>query len=486
MKPNLRFSLLDQNRMEAIHRASLELLHDPGMKIMEKGLLQSLEKAGAKVDYDVDQVRFPSELVNETISSIKKDLKDGKNFPVLNGVISSSAGGELAAKFGGACCVYHDLEKGEGREPTNEDVIRMIRLGEALPEVKYVGNPVIYTNNDDGTPILPHLRPIKTAALMAKFTSKPYSCEVWSPESLEFQIEMGCVVKGGWENYKREPIFITAKETISPLQLPPEDAKILMALAEKDLPCTVVPMPLSGGSSPVTAASNVVLANAEILGTWTALRSFAPTCRVAAGVISGVIDMSTGHALFAAPEPIIQDATLAELYSDFYGFDMGMGTGYIDVRYPGAQSLAEKTLKIIAAFMKGKTTYPVGIIEGGKTFCPEEALAELEVAKAIHRLFGGIEVGEETIALDVMREAGIGGNVLALAHTAMNFREALKTAPIFDRSPNAPVDMLKKANEKMKEILAAPIKPVLSEDKSEEIDRIVAKAESYFMECTTT
>ena len=474
--------MLSAGQMEQIQAASLAVLRDPGMRIMEDTLLRSLDKAGAKVDFDRQQVSFPPELVAETLASIRENLKNGADFPVLNGVVSSFTDGAIAAKFGGACCNYHDWESRCGREPTTSDAIAMLRLGEAIPEVRHVGNPVIYMREDDGTPIPPHLRPVKTAALAAKHTSKPYTCEVWSTEGLEFQIEIGCVVRGSWEAFRERPIFITAKETISPLQLPPEDARILMALAKRGLPATIIPMPLSGASSPVTPAANVAMANAEILGCFTALRCYGPAARVAGGVITGVMDMTGGGPLFAAPTAILQDRLLSQLFSDYHEMDLGIGTGYIDAACPGIAATEEKTRKMTASFQAGKTNYPVGILEGGKTFCPEQAVIDLELAGAIHKTFGGAEISDETLAVDVIREAGIGGNVLDHPHTLDHFRDVLHFRDIFGNTPRAQEDALERASRKWKDILSSAEPYALPADKAEEIDRIVEKAERFFQE----
>jgi hypothetical protein len=63
-------------------------------------------------------------------------------------------------------------------------------------------------------------------------------------------------------------------------------------------------------------------------------------------VISGIMDMAAGSACFAAPDAVLQDAGLAQLYDTRYGQDLAIGTGYIDAKYPGTQALAEKALKM--------------------------------------------------------------------------------------------------------------------------------------------
>jgi trimethylamine--corrinoid protein Co-methyltransferase len=471
---------LSTTDMERLHAGAMAILADPGLKIMEPTLLKCLEKAGATVDHDTQVVKFPEELIAETLAGIKADKAGGLTMPVLNGVIASRTDGTLQAKFGGACCSYYDWDARATREPNNTDVITMLRLGDAIPDVAHVGNPVIYMKTDDGDRIPPHLKPIKTAALVAKNTSRPYSCEVWSVEGLEFQIEIGCIVRGGWDEYLANPIFITAKETISPLQFPREDAEVLMALAKKGLPCTVVPMPISGASCPITPASNVAMAAAEILGVFAALRSYEPKARVAAGVITGVMDMAGGNALFTEPMSILQDRMVSQLFADFYDMDLGVGTGYIDSAIPGTQSVIEKTCKMLSSFQCGKTNYPVGIVEGGKTFCPEQAILDLEVARTIHKTFGPMPVNDDTLAIDVIRNAGIAGNVLADEHTVMNFRDVLHLTDLFNRSSTCTEDMLDRASRKWKDIVASATPFELDGNKADDIDKVVAKAEKFF------
>ena len=80
-----------------------------------------------------------------------------------------------------------------------------------------------------------------------------------------------------------------------------------------------------------------------------------------------------------------------QLYDHYYGQDLAIGTGYIDAKYPGAQSLAEKTLKMQMAARQGRGNFPVGLLAGGKRFCPVEAVAELEIAAGLHHLHAAID-----------------------------------------------------------------------------------------------
>ncbi|NLE45343.1 MAG: hypothetical protein GX620_11530, partial [Chloroflexi bacterium] len=233
---------------------------------------------------------------------------------------------------------------------------------------------------------------------------------------------------------------------------------VLLLLAERGLPTTIIPMPLTGGTTPMSLAANVAICNAEVLGVATAVRCACPTAWVAGGVISGIMDMSTGGASFSAPEAILQDLGIAELHERRYGFDFLIG-GYTDAKYPGVQSVVEKLARFWAAYRSGRVNYPVGLVKSGKAFSAEQALLDLEVARWIHEFGKGIEVGPDTICLDLIRQQGIGGNFVGETHTATNMRKAVWYPRLFDRTLPAGLgtdrqnDMMNRAHEQYMKVL---------------------------------
>ena len=96
--------------------------------------------------------------------------------------------------------------------------------------------------------------------------------------------------------------------------------------------------------------------------------------------------------------------------------------------------------------------------------------------------FGAPAVDDEALAVDVIREAGIGGSVLASEHTARHFRDVLHLSDVLARSATDAEDMLDKANRKWTDILAGSRPFELDGDKAEQIDKIVARAEKFFEE----
>lgn len=361
----LSVKVFEDAQLDKIHDYSLKLLEEPGMRIMSEKMLESLASKGAKVDFSSKTVRFHSGLIEETIDLMRKDVKEGRIPVYLNGVTSEFTGKSgIQAKFGGACVQFLDWENQVFRDPTEDDLVNMVKLGQALQEVATVGNPVVYLKDKKGKPIEPRMQRVKTAAMVAKYTTKPGSTEVWNTKELEFLMEIGSIVRGGREKYISEPCFITAKETIAPFILEENAADVLLALASKDLPCLIIPMPIAGVSSPVSPFGNIIIGNAEILATAAAIKCIYPRAKILGGIISGSMDMATGTANFATPEATLQDIGLEELYERKYGFNFGIGC-YLDAKYPGIQNVIEKSFKYFALAAKQRYTYAVGLVNGG-------------------------------------------------------------------------------------------------------------------------
>jgi trimethylamine--corrinoid protein Co-methyltransferase len=476
--------VLSRQAMESIHNKALDILEQVGMRIMYEGYFPALQAKGASVDLESHVVKFPRSFVEATILGVKTQIQNGDKQFLLNGVTSPHTEDDaIRLKFAGATIEFLDPLTNKVREPEENDLIRLIALGESIPEVKYVGNPVCYLRDSSGNKIPGPVQRIKTAAVVAKYTTKYGSNEVWNEKELDLLIELGTIVKGGREQFFKNPCFVTAKETIAPLLFPREDGRILYMLAEKNLPCTIIPMPLSGASSPVTIPANIAMTLAEVLGAMTCLRASFPKAMVGGGVLSGVMDMRRGVASFAAPETLLQDLGAANIFADLYGQNFAIGTGYIDAVLPGAQSAVEILARIAASHSIGHCYYPVGLLFGGKRWSPVQAYIGLEMAKYVHRCGMEITVNDEDIPMDVIKAAGISGTFLDTDHTLENFRQNIWMTDLMERSlieKDTDV-MIDNATQKWTEFLKKEIRPAVSDEQLKEIDKWEKKAIEILM-----
>ncbi len=494
MKPLDNFvRVLSDHELDLLHEKALELLAAPGMRIDNADVLACLERKGASVDRSSNIVSFPGELVEETIALARKDERERRG----RGEDELSATNQLTfswhtpfmrkdapvrASLGGGCPSYYDHAKQETRYATAEDFRRMIRLGEGIDQIVTVGNPVHYVLEDDGTRVAPKMVAIKGAALVATHSSKPGCTSCIDRRQVKYLVELGIIVKGSAEEYIRRPVFVNIHDTETPLRMSYPESSIMYEMAKRGIGTFILPMALAGIAGPVSLVSNAVIAAAEILGVWTASKSINEQAPVEASAVCGVLNPRNGAACFSAPETVLIDLAVAQLFRERYEVRCSTGPGIIDAPVPGALSIFERTYKLAYSGLSGEPSYPVGILAGGVVFSPEQVMIDLDIANAHHRFVRGIGGSEFDDALDLIRERGIGGLFIDTEHTASNFKDFLWMPEVFERLKDTDVsharssDPVDKAYEKWNQILVDTEEYTVDAVKRRAIDDVVKRA----------
>ena len=78
----------------------------------------------------------------------------------------------------------------------------------------------------------------------------------------------------------------------------------------------------------------------------------------------------------------------------------------------------EKTLSALLPALAGANIiYGMGMLELGMTFSYEQLLMDNEIAGMVKRVIQGIEINDDTMAVDLIKKVGAGGDFLAQEHT---------------------------------------------------------------------
>jgi trimethylamine:corrinoid methyltransferase-like protein len=492
MKPIEQFVMLmtDEER-EKMRRGALALLENPGMRIGGAGLRRALRHKGADVDEVTRIVSFPTQMIEEVLQMAVSEEKvrfekcQGNTFAaeeVLTfnwhvGHMTCSPGYELA--MGGGCPMYYDYPTRTARYASEVDLIRLLHLAEGIPAIKKCGNPTHFIIDKGGEEVPKEMMPLKTAAIVAKHSSKPGITALMSAWQLPYSVAMGEVIMHGPQAYRHHPIFINVNDTKPPLELTEVEGDIIEALARRGLPVFILPMPLMGIAEPVTVFSCAVAAVAEILGVWTCAKAVNPEAPLECAVVAGALEPSSAAACFSSPEAVGIDLAAAQFFRSL-GLRCGIGVGLIDATVPGPGAIFERTLKSTLAALCGESTYVVGILAGGNTFSPEQMMLDLDIGASHHQFLGLFNPDDLDTAVLLLRERGIGGNFLDTEHTVQNFRERLWQPRIFERSKTkncqAVSDPVARAYDEWNHIIARTEPYHLPEDQALEIDRILARA----------
>jgi len=486
--------ILSDAEMERLHHGALELLHDPGMRIENRNALEALGKRGALVDMEREIVKFPSKLVEETLAIARREEErrfvDGYTTTEAPHALTFSwhtpfreRTPEVTVSLGGGCPQYYDHSLRETRMAKADDFLRMVHLAEGVPEIVTVGNAVHYLKESDGSDVEPAMVAIKGAAAVAKHSSKPGCTAIMDWRQLEFLMEIGTIVKGSLEEYMRRPILVNIHDTEPPLRVTRPEAAIMVEMARRGLSIFILPMPMTGIAGPVYPIASSIIGTAEILGVWTMAKAVREDTPVEAAVVSGSLNPKTGAVCFSAPEAVLQDLAVAQLFRERYGIRCGTGPGIIDAPVPGSLSIYERTLKSLTAALAGEPMFNVGILGGGVVFSPEQLIIDLDIARAYHTLCRGIGGNHFEESIDLTRERGIGGLFIDTDHTAAHFRECLWIPAILTRFKGADAehalryDPVDAAYERWRDILARTERYEIDGTRRRAIDKVVRRAE---------
>ena len=471
---------VDEKDLGAIHDYGCKILKEVGMKFLSDEILDSLEENGAKIDREKSVAFFPQKLIEEKLNEFSGEVRSGRSHKMMNGGVAFDVGDKIFCKFGSIAPKFFNWDSQSEREATEEDLINAIRLGSAVEEIGMVGCPM-YIKEIDGKQIDPNFTPIINAMLLAKNTKKLGNSEVNSLKQLKYLMEMGIVIRGSLEEYEKDPLFITAKESISPLLLDKDACEVLIGLAKNGLPATMIPMPILGAGVPVTISGAVAVTYAEIIATMTAIRCAVPGAMVGGGSMASYMDMSGRGIKFNIMDAIKVDMTLSQIFEELHGLDYGYGIYSSDAKKLGSEVLTERMFKILGGFLVKKYNYVIGLYDQGMVFSPELALAEIEMIKAIHELCKGFKLDDlnNDLLLEI-KSAGHGGNFMASMHTLNNFRDSMRLEileEVYDSKNKKTIGSIYgRANKKYKDILSSDDKYELPQDKSKEIDKIVVAA----------
>lgn len=445
-----------------------------------------LKNLGCIVDNGTSIVKFPRNVVENAINKMRRDYaltdRNGITAPMrytemYMSTVPKALNTGFKSNVGGFPAQVIDIN-GKRRAATMQDVTDSVRLADALENIDLVGLPCSAQE-------VPHeLRPVIMTAELIKNTSKVGGIEAWSRKDIKYITEMALVLRGSMEELKKKPFLIGYGEVRSPLCLDYNMCDIFIEYIKMGLPQSFDTMPCAGTTSPATSAGTLALGLAETMFGLILGYAIDENAWVSMDINLSLTDMKTMIFPYAGADRISLLAASNQMMRDYYGRPGGCHGGKTDACYPGAQAGFEKALSILFPILTGATGIgTLGQLEGGLTFSYVQLVIDNEIIGYIKRALRGFEVTDETLALDVIKEVGIGGNYLQHEHTAMNFRNEFYMSDLLERMPWSMWDrqeikgLEEKAREKAKKIINEHQAEPLDKNMVKEIDNIVARAE---------
>jgi len=234
-------------------------------------------------------------------------------------------------------------------------------------------------------------------------------------------------------------------------------------------------------TGPVTLAGNLAVGNAEVIAATALLQLAYPGAPVFYAAAQTASDLRLGSYTGGGPEDYLFGAA-TNVLADFYNIPLSMGSFATGAKEPNWQAGIDGSLStFMASIVMSDMLLGCGFLHGSRIWSYAEMMMDCEIFSIIHKVMQGIEVNEETLALDTIANVGPGGHYLAQKHTRKHMRE-LFMPQFMDRRPygeweTKQDDARDWAVNKARKILAEHQPESLDPKISEEMTKIIQSVE---------
>jgi len=466
-------TILSEREKRRIHTESLKILAEVGVKFNSDRAVQILSDHGAPVENRI--VRIPENLVAKALQSTPKTCLLGARNPSYDLLLPAY---RPTYNLDGGVTYMLDFETGERRYGRLADLEPGLKVFEDM-ELGTVVWPPVVANDLPGQSAL-----VGRFITSLKYTAKHLQDEIFHPREVPYFIEAAAAVLGSEEEIRRRKIFSVVYCPVAPLVHDKDMSDAYLDLAPHEVPILIFPMPAAGSTGPASLFSNIALANAESLSALVLFQLNCPGTPLIVGNASGSFDFSSGAFLEGSPEMVLQTAALGEM-ARFYGLPNTQAGCLSDAKTPGPQAVLEKLLTTLPLVLSGvDVVQGIGALECSQVLMLEQIVVDHEIARLCQRLWEGVDFSEEKNFYRDIVEAGPGGNFLMADNTVRACRgeEFLRSA-LLDRNTfegwvelGRP-DLYTQAKERVRQILAAPIRNPLPDSTLHDLDALMARAD---------
>ncbi|HYL79643.1 MAG TPA: trimethylamine methyltransferase family protein, partial [Candidatus Acidoferrum sp.] len=445
-----QFKPLSQQQVGRIHHTALRILEEIGVKVDLDEAIQIYRKGGGRIDGNI--VRIPSSAVEQALEVVPhKFLMAGRD--ERNDLILEDRRVYLGT--GGAALTVLDLETGEARPGTLQDIAQLARLVDALENVHFYLRPCIPQD------IPREAMDVNQFYASLSHTTKHIMGAAQSVHSAGEVIEMARMIAGGQDALIERPIisFVTSW-MISPLQCATETTRVLLEIARHRIPVALSSAPMAGSTSPVTLAGTLAQVHAEQLSGIVLTQLASPGAPVLYGAIPSMADMRTMGYVGGGIEFGLMNAAISQMAQSI-GVPNYNSAALTDSKIPDIQAGYEKAFSICLCAMAGSNYihHAAGMLESMRGVAYEQFVIDDEIIGMALRLLKGIQVDDETLGYEAIQEVGPSGNYLSCLHTVQFMRREYFQPGIADRQTReawertGSSDARTRARQRAKEIL---------------------------------
>ena len=454
---------LSEEDVKRIHAHSLDVLVNVGIDFKTPRALEILEEKGCKVDYDRSWASIPPELVEWAIQQAPRNVLLAARDPERDVLLDGSCSHHTTDSQGTQAI---DFETGEVHDSGSDDLKRMLRFADALDKAEIVNVTV------SASDIPAHLRTIYHFAQAFTLTSKHIRTGVLNAQQVPFLVELVKAVTGS-NDFR--PIFSTVDCTISPLMHDGPMTEACIELAKLNVPIMVYPMPLAGGTSPVTLGGAMLMHNIEFLSGLVLFQCVNPGTPIIYGTGASQLDMNTGRYGgsadgYSVGVSAINLARFYNLPANLWG--MSTKSKQIDAQY-GYEALAGTMLAYLAG---ADEIYSLGLLGAAQILSLDKMVLDNHIIHQIEAMLKPVIVDEAHLQVDLIKQVGVGGEFLTKKATMQYTRQ--EYIPMW---PPHGTDLMELIHTEAQEILDNHPPPPLPAGAEERVQEILEEADKVLV-----
>ena len=472
--PGGSFKPMTEEGLRMMHEKVMRTIEEVGFLVHTDEGLELFKGAGASVDEETRLVRMPREKAMELIAEAPSEItlcgREEKHDLNLGGT-------RVYAGTGGTALNVLRQATGEKTLAMLDDLKRIAKLVDHLDNIHFFLLPTY-----------PNELPVEQVDVNRFFagldnTSKHVMGGLYAMDGLEQVIKMAEIIAGSPDRLRERPIISMIACTVSPLKIDREYGDFIITIARSSVPVVCPAEPLCGATSPVTLAGNVLMQTVDSLMGVMLVQLANPGTPVILGSVATSTDLANFNYLAGSVEMGLINAGGAQM-AQFYKLPFYSTGGMTDSKVLDAQCGYESAITSLLNALAGANYIhdAAGLMEFALTVCYEKYVVDNEILGMVMRAVQGIEVNEETMAFDLIKEVGPGGNFVTAKHTRRFMRGQHYRPTLSDRNSRPDWEAKgakvtwQRAAEKVDEIMAKEgysLPPEIRERVLSEIDGMV-------------
>lgn len=472
--PRLRLEILTPDDVQKIHQATLDIIEQVGVRFPSEKALDILSSFGATVDRSTMVAKIPGHIIEDALKQAPSEYSLAARIPEQDLPLD---GNHVFLGTDGCGVEVIDLDNGELRGSCLQDVADIARIADTLPEIAFHWVAVSAQNCPPESRGLHEL-----LAIWRNSTKHAQTESIYNEKEARVAVEMASAIAGGRDALRDRPVLSIMQCTTPPLGQDGGSVEAALIGAEAGLPVGFMTMTSCVTTGPATLAGTLAVGNAEVISALALIELAYPGAPIFYAAAQTSADLRSGAYTGGGPEDFLFGAA-TNVLSDFYKVPLSMGSFATGAKEPNWQAGIENSLStFMASIVMSDMLLGAGLLHGSRIWSYEQLLMDCEIFEIVRKMMSGIEVNEETLAFDVIKEVGPMGNYLTQKHTRQHMRD-LWVPQFMDRRPYDTWLQKKDgardwARLKARELLATHQPQPLDEQLSNELARMISTVEN--------